>query len=797
MEQRRLRKTILELIGLRNLAGTSYEHIVTRIASELRGQGVTKSKVESELSGLIKSGVLKRTKKDKNNSVVEYAEAQLQGTLFVFGKKGGYIVPTNSSEKLPVTSYACTGFKTGDVVSFVKNQRGEVVISKKVSSQTTTNTGIDLKEKTIISGHIFKDELGRYQFYPQDKKKYPETMTVINDIKKFGNVEGCVVTCELNPVDPSLVSLTKVVGRIGDPLPETNALAMEAGINLQPNPLVDAELTKIPSEVDTSLYNLTDEAGNCPAGKDPAKNDYVDLRNKMFTTIDPFDCRDMDDSVYTELDEDGNFVTYTAIADVTEYIKPGSEIWKQALKQGFTLYTPYDSYPMIPKVLSHGILSLNPEVDRLTLCAKTVIDRNTGMRIPGKTQIMHAVINSKKKFSYNEVQAMADANNLPKIVDQIRLRTKLNGSAQPQNLLECVALNRLCADKVWDNFKSRGMLNFNRNDEKQFTVSKDGTKVLDIKPYEHLKSMELIEALMINANEAFAEYTRDNKLNSVYRTHDKPNMEKVERFKAMMGLLGMEYTGNGDNVSMQKLLNETKDNDYREVIKEFALRTQAKAKYSNQPHPVDDLGREKEDTECHSALRSECYTHFTSGIRRMSDLIVQYAIKEHLRGHKQPFSEEYVTQVAALVSSLEINIDDTEHKINDMYAAIWAEDHINDVMEGKISNFGPSYVTVENEDTGIKVNVPTEEFGKDGKVDEFGISLMDKNGKQIKKLCDKITFKISGADRVGRMVYASTDLTKNYTNMYTPEYYAQFNLNKAKSLGKLDEKYGKGYNRNK
>lgn len=798
MEQKRLRKAILELIGLRNLAGTSYEHIVTRVASELRSQGVNKNKVEKELSSLIASGVLKRVKQEgSKNYVVDYPEAQMQGTLFVFGRKGGYIIPSGSSEKIPVNGFACAGYKTGDVVSYVKGANGDVLINRKVSTSSTTNTGIELKDKTLVSGYLFKDELGKYQFYPQDRKKYPDSMTVINDVSKFGNVEGCVVTCELSPLDSSLVSVREVLGRVGDPLPETNAIAMEAGINLRPNPKIEEELTHIPSSVDVSLYNLTDEDGNYIGEHDPSKNDYVDLRSKMFTTIDPFDCRDMDDSVYTELDEDGNFVTYTAIADVTEYIKPGSEIWKQASQQGFTLYTPYDSYPMLPKVLSHGILSLNPQEDRLTLCARTVIDRNTGMRIPGRTKIMHAMIKSQKKFSYNEVQAMADSNNLAKIVEQMKLRAKISGVLEPQNLLECVALNRICADKVWENFRNRGMLNFNRNNEKQFKVSKDGTKVEDIKPYEHLKSMELIEALMINANEAFAEYTVENELNSVYRTHDKPNMEKVERFKAMLGMLGIEYQGNGDNASIQKLLNETKDSIYREIIKEFALRTQSKAKYSNTPHPADEMGREKTECECHSALRSPCYTHFTSGIRRMADLIVQYAIKENLRGHEQPFTAEYVAQMAALVSSLELNIDDAENKINDMYAAIWAEDHINDVLECKVSSIGQSFITFENEETGIRLNVPTEEIAPKGKVDEFAISVLDKDGKPIIKLCDTRELKISGADRLGRMVYASTDLTKTYTNMYDENYAMQFNYNKAVSMGKIDRRNDHGYSRNK
>lgn len=772
MDPKKLRKIIIETIALRNLAGNSIEYIALQIENELKNPQIRRKRIEKEINSMIVSGQLSRTKSGKNY-VVTFSSGTQMGTLFVVGKsEGGYIIPFGTNKRVHVDYSICGGFNNGDVVSFVENKAGDIVINGFEKGTGLTNAGVPIEVNKAITGVVLKNETGHYEFYPHDKQRFPNPIVVIGNSTGNKNLEGCLVTGELGnfPGGEHIIKITEVLGRVGDPLPETNAIALSCGISLKPNAKIDEELKYIPTKVDTANYNLIDENGKVVVGKyDPTKEDYVDLRNKMFTTIDPFDCRDMDDSVYTELDEDGNFVTYSAIADVTEYIKPGSELWNTALKQGFTLYTPYDAYPMLPKVLSHGILSLNPNEDRLTLCCKTVIDKNTGKRIPEKTKIMHAVINSKRKFSYNEVQKICDENNIADVMASISARVKAGENVEPQNLLECVVLNKICSDAVWKHFKGRDVLSINRNDEKQFVLSEDGKRVLDITPKEHLKSMELIEALMINTNEAIAEFTRDNKLNSVYRVHDQPNLEKVERLAEMMKILGVDFTGNGSNSNLQALIDKTEGTPISDAVKEFVLRTQSKAKYSNKPYPTDKFGNDKTECECHSALKSECYTHFTSGIRRMSDLIVQYAIKEQLRHHKQPFSEEYVAQVAALISSLEIKIEEAERKVNDMYVAIWAEEHINEVLKGKVVGFNGTNVVLENEEKGIRVFVPITDFCKNGRTDDFGLALYDEKGEIVTNLFDKRDFKISGADRVGRAVYASLDLTKTYKNEYAQD----------------------------
>lgn len=769
MDPKKLAQLVINCISKHNWSDYSVPALALMIERELKNPDIKRKRIERVIENLISSGQLQRTKNEKGNHVVSFPTNTKEGTFFMVSKKdGGYIIPVGTSKKLRVPYEMCGTYKNGDTVFFTQSKIGEIIISKRIPSKGTTNVGLPISNNRSVTGYVFKNENGHYEFLPQDKKRFPNTVAIVNDLRKFGNLEGCIVSAEFGDFDggENIVAVKEVLGRIAEPLPETNAIAISAGISLTPNPQIEEELKYIPDSVNVSLYNLVDENGKSTTGHyDKSKVDYVDLRDKMFTTIDPHDCRDMDDSVYTELDEDGNFVTYTAIADVTEYIKPGSAIWNAALKQSFTLYTPFDAYAMIPKKLSHGILSLNEGEDRLTLCCKTVIDKNTGERIPEKSKVFHAVINSKKKFSYDEVQKITDENNLASITGNLQKQCSSGGRA-PQTLLESVALNKSCSDIIWKHFKERGMLNINRNNETEFVLSDDGTRVLDIKQKEHLKSMEVIEALMINANETFAEYAYNNKLNVVYRVHDQPLPEKILRLKECLKFLDVEYSGNGDNKSLQKLIDENEGTSKSSPIKEFVLRAQSKAKYSNKPYPTDAFGEDKPQNKCHSALCSDLYTHFTSGIRRMADLIIQYAIKENLRNHGQPFTEEYVAQVSMLISSMELVIEEAERKIDDMYAAIWAEEHINEVITGEISSFNGDFVIVEDKQKGIRVSVPISELCENGKANDMGIALCDEKGKEVYKLTDQLSVKISGADRIGRVIYASTNLTKTYKNEF-------------------------------
>ena len=766
MDFKRLQSIILETLSKEpKLFGTSVDHVVSTVFKQLKNNGeqVNRENVIKAIKAMSADNVFEiRGSKNKGYSL--YPSTQIKsGTLY---SASGELIIDGSGKRITLQRSAYKFLDDGVYnVQFTETKAGTIALTSVSRIKGETDAGVLVDSEVRIKGYVLKNDDGRFVFYADDKKKYPNGFTITGNQSGVTNLHEQIAVATLNDFDlaKSTVTLQQTFGNIGDPIEETRAYAAEAGVRYPVSEAAQKQAEEIETSVDLTKINLVDENGN-PIGKHkPGLPVYVDLRHKQFRTIDPHDCRDMDDAVYTEIDEDGNYVTYSAIADVTEYIKPGSPIWNEAMRQAFTLYTPYKAFAMIPEILATGILSLKPGEDRLTMCTVSVIDKNTGKRIPGKDRIVHAVINSKGKHSYEEVQDKLDSYDEQAVLAQIIERVKNGGSQEPQSEEEALVLTQLCANRIWKAYKSRDILSINRDDEKGFELDESGREVLDIIRKKHIPSMSIIEALMINSNEVTAEYMRNNNLNGVFRVHDSANEEKLERFRAMMSALGIEYSGDGSNISLQKFMETHKDSPYIDTIKEMVLRTQTKAKYSKNPFPTDLDGNDKTGAKCHSALQSDCYTHFTAGIRRFSDLIVQQAIKTHLRSGKQAFTEEYVAQVAALISSMEIKIEEAERKISELYCAIWAEKHIDEVYEGKIVAFNGPYAIIEHPEKGFRTHVRVDELCPGGTLDEHGVVVRDEKGAILTKLCDKVTFRIDKTSRQDRMIYGSVSLTKKLT----------------------------------
>ena len=765
MDKDRISEIIIKLFSkYPDLYGSSPEHVANTVLKNLKEQGYSSSiranTMVDFLFELSRKGTFQIVGSRKKGYMIVPAYNTKSGTLY---SNTGELIVNGSGKKLVVPfrerKYLDTGVYN---VQFKEDASGQIILTSFSRITDQTNAGIPVDSEVRIKGYVLKNDDGRFVFYADDKKKYPNGFTILSNNSGKVNLDGQIAVATLNDFDlsSSTVVVQQAFGDIGDTVEEVRAFAAESGVRHPRSAEAEKQAESIETEVDLSRYNLVDEHGNPVGPQKAGKPVYVDLRHKQFRTIDPFDCRDMDDAVYTEVDEDGNLVTYSAIADVTEYITPGSPIWNEAMRQAFTLYTPYKAFAMIPEILANGILSLKEGEDRLTICTISTIDKNTGKRIPGKDRIVHAVINSKGKHSYEEVQEKLDSYDESAVMARIMERVKNGGSKEPQTEEESLVLTKVCADRLWKAFRSREVLSINNNNEKRFALDDSKTEVLDIERKNHIPSMSIIEALMINSNEVAGEYIRDNKLNGVFRVHDSASEEKLEKFRAFMSALGLEYSGDGTNISLQKFMDSHKDSPYIETIKEMVLRTQTKAKYSKNPFPTDLDGNDKPGAKCHSALQSECYAHFTAGIRRFSDLIVQYAIKTHLRTGKQAFSEEYVAQVAALISSMELKIEEAEKKISDLYCAIWAEKHIGEIHEGKIVAFSGPYAIIEEPEKGYRVHVRIDELCPGGTLDEHNVVVRDEKGAILAKLCDNVTFKIDKASRADRMIFGSVSKTQ-------------------------------------
>ncbi|MDP3582865.1 MAG: ribonuclease R, partial [Ignavibacteria bacterium] len=316
----------------------------------------------------------------------------------------------------------------------------------------------------------------------------------------------------------------------------------------------------------------------------------TDLRSKTIITIDPEDAKDFDDAVSVDILDNGNYRVGIHIADVSHYVQPGTAIYNEALERGTSVYLVGKVIPMLPEKLSNKICSLVPKEDRLTY---SVFVELTKLSKIVEYQIEKSVINSKRRFTYEEVQEIIETGN-GDFAYEITLLNKISKSLRAKRM-------------------KKGSINF-FSPEVVFKLDKDGIPV-EIKIKEVRESHNLIEELMLLANQIVAEHVKpkENKtiVPFVYRIHDLPDKEKIAEFARFVRSLGYHFDPNAANKSkqFQALLDEVKGSEEEAVVNEIAIRSMAKAIYSTQ-----NIG--------HYGLGFKFYTHFTSPIRRFPDLAV-------------------------------------------------------------------------------------------------------------------------------------------------------------------------------
>jgi ribonuclease R len=400
----------------------------------------------------------------------------------------------------------------------------------------------------------------------------------------------------------------------------------------------------------------------------------LDLRkSKNIITIDPADAKDLDDAISLDVNPDGTQTLGIHIADVSHYVREGSELDKEAFRRGTSVYFPDKVFPMLPPQLSNNICSLNPNEPRLALSVLITLDKNDNIM---KHKITKTVISSVTKFSYDEVQAILDGAP-GKHKDMLLRMAKL-------------------AVKYEKERNERGEVAF-EIPEPKILLDEDG-KIKDVIVYPHKLSHRIIETFMILANEIVAKHIFDLDFPFVYRVHEKPDPLKVSRFLNIIkpfGIIGSISPENPTGKSYQKLLDSITDENVKVIISSLALRSMQKAKYS-----PDCIG--------HFGLGSKYYCHFTSPIRRYPDLLIHRIIKfmldNKLSSHKieqlKPFCEEASEQS----SRTEISAMEAEREFVNMKCAEFMYEHIGGTFNGivkSITEFGIFVYLPENTAEGL------------------------------------------------------------------------------------------------
>lgn len=403
-------------------------------------------------------------------------------------------------------------------------------------------------------------------------------------------------------------------------------------------------------------------------------NGRLDLRGELIFTIDGDDARDFDDAVSIARTENGNYILGVHIADVSHYVKPGTELDKEAYRRGTSVYLADRVIPMLPEELSNGLCSLNPNEDRLTLSVIMEIDKNGGVV---RHTIEKTVIRSKERMTYTNATRLLEENDT-----ELRKRYA--------HILPSLYDMRELAEILFEKRKKRGAILFDFP-ESLIKVDKDG-RPTGIEKAERGISNGIIEEFMLCANETVAEFAYWTDLPFVYRVHEQPSHEKITAFNNFARNFGLTVKGGKDGEihpkSLQAVLDAVKDTPEEKIVASTMLRSLMKAEYK-----TENLG--------HFGLSAKYYCHFTSPIRRYPDLAVHRALKNFIGGNASGRTDLYET--ASHSSECEAKAEQLEREVDDMMKAAYMSDFIGGVFDGTVSGttgFG-MFVELDNSIEGM------------------------------------------------------------------------------------------------
>ena len=405
----------------------------------------------------------------------------------------------------------------------------------------------------------------------------------------------------------------------------------------------------------------------------------LDLRSETIFTIDGAHSKDLDDAVSVQKKEDGGYVLGVHIADVSHYVRNGTELDAVAFERGTSIYYADKVIPMLPKALSNGICSLNPNEDRLTISCIMQISPE-GDLLEGKFH--KSVICSKVRGVYDECNQILDGSapaeiqeKYAPVIDMLHLLDEL--SAKLEHLRNLRGAPEL------------------ESTESALILDENGICV-GLAPIERGRSECIIESCMLMANESAAKLARKNQFPLVYRVHENPSPERIEALKNMLLRLGAEPPKFAEITpkDIQQLLDECRNETWFPVVNSLTLRSMAKAKYSHEP-----LG--------HFGLALRDYAHFTSPIRRYPDLAVHRIISDFLASGRTDWMykryAKFAEQAGLHSSDTELRAVQLERDADACYAAEYMKSHTGEIFQGVITSVTEYglYITLQNRAEGL------------------------------------------------------------------------------------------------
>ncbi|HTJ81871.1 MAG TPA: ribonuclease R [Polyangiaceae bacterium] len=612
---------------------------------------------------------------------VERKEQIVEGYLTAHPRGFGFVAQLGDADDVFIPAEAMGGALHGDLVrarivsASARGREGAIVEIKErrhprvagVLRKRGKSTWLE-PEDTRVRGPIVlgRDAPGEDgEIAVVTIERYPETLDE--------NPEGAVV---------------EVLGAPGEPKAETKKILVLHAVDEEHSPEAVREAEAYGGEVDAA-----------------ALEGRVDLTGIPLPTIDPTDARDHDDAVWAERMADGGYRVWVAIADVSHYVRPGTALDTSAKERGCSIYLPDRAIPMLPPALSSRLCSLLPGVVRLCLCLEATLDATGTVT---SSRVVEGYMRSASKLTYEGVaRALGLTLAAEKQPDAEAMRDELRLLREIASLLRARRMRRGALDlelpepRILLDDVTKEPINAERRARDPGVA----------------KAYQIVEELMLLANEAVAELCVQKGAPTIFRVHGAPDPTKILRFAALAQRLGIELDLEHaeDPKKFSAFMKKLAGHPQRALLDSVLVRSLKQATYD-----IANIG--------HFGLASKAYLHFTSPIRRYPDLAVHRVVRSLIRGERVDRSETSVADMqdaAQRASERERRAMRVERDVVDLYRALLMKDSVGDMFAGSVSSVVGSGVFVTLEEPFVDVLVRSEGLGPDAyEADEEGLSMI-------------------------------------------------------------------------
>lgn len=629
-------------------------------------------------------------KKNRSNKKKDVGNPYIEGVLFVNRKGVGFVSHDSLTEDVEIPSHKLDSAFHGDTVKVLlypksdRRRQGEVT---EVLERAQTHFVGTLEEK---EGKMFlKPDNARIHrvFSVEQKENLKPKYKAYGEVTSWGDDKNAPT-----------INITEVLGEKGDHEAEMRSIVLAHDID-----------TSFPNVVEKEAEALKKEHKISTEGR-------LDLRDRKTCTIDPHNAKDFDDALSVKNLGNGKYEIGIHIADVSHFVRLGTELDLEARERAFSVYLVDRTIPMLPEILSNDLCSLNPNEEKYAFSALFEMDMEGNIH---SEKFSKSVIESDKRFTYQEAQQVLDGKLQSPLYEELKI-------------LETIS-HAMRKDRA-----RQGAIDF---DTEEVEIELDEAKrPIKITKKERLETMRIVEDFMLLANKQVAKFLAHNTdvKTSVYRVHDKPNPEKLESLSILLKALGFKTLKDLVNISpkdIQKLIRMVEDKPGEQTVKTAILRSMAKATYT-----TTNIG--------HFGLAFEYYTHFTSPIRRYPDLMIHRILQGALEHNKQ--KDDLYTRYENILrkaTEKEIAAMEAERDSIRMKQVEYMKEKVGEIFTGKISGMTEWGVYIEEVNTKIEGMVRIKDLGDDYFMfDEKTYSITGSHTKKKFALGDEVKVRLVGVN---------------------------------------------------